>query len=298
MVSWEQDFDFYMAQIEDQPASFVIDLAAAGQAPLPTHPLLLSIRVPMLRPRADGLRDASELDELGALEDQFVEALATKVDAAYVGRTVHAGATTLYLYVPEAHRDALDDLPGLTGAPPGDYQPEWGVVDDPAWDQYLTFLAPDEYAHQSIWNRRLLKIFSEDGDQLDVAREIDHMAFFPTKEAADQAAAALAASGFRVDPPTSREQEAAADAAAADADADTADADEDDDENAEGEGADDDGGEDDPDEERWALQFHRDDVLADGRPDEFVAEILDIILPLDGTYDGWGAEQRRPEEPS
>jgi hypothetical protein len=297
MAHWEQDFDFYMAQIEDKPASFVVDLNAAAAAPLESHPLRLAIRVPMLRPRADGLRDASELDELGALEDQFVEALADKIDAIYVGRVVHDGDTTLYLYVPAEHRVAMEDLPVLTGAPPGDHEPQWGVAEDPAWDVYLELLYPDAYAHQTIWNRRLLRVFSEQGDQLDVAREIDHMAFFPTREAAEQAAAALTAAGFRVDAVTARDEEDEEDeedeqdeasAGETEDDDETEDGDETEDDDDEAEANDADG----DDDERWALQFHRDDALADGRPDDFVAEILDIILPLGGRYDGWGAEHR------
>jgi regulator of RNase E activity RraB len=41
---------------------------------------------------------------------------------------------------------------------------------------------------------------------------------------------------------------------------------------------------------RWALDFHRDERLDEGRPDGFVTEILDIVLALDGEYDGWGAQ--------
>ncbi len=324
MSRWELDFDFYLARIEDKPASFVVDLSAEAHAPVATHPLQLTIRVPMLRPRPDGLRDASELEDLGDLEDQFVEALAEKLDAIYVGRVVHDGNTLLFLYVPEEHRDALDELPALTGDPPGDYEPSWGVSDDPDWVQYSEFLAPDEYARQSIWNRRLVNIFGEKGDQLDQPREIDHLAYFPSREAAEQAAAALTAAGFRCDPITEpgEEQDEGDDAELGDeaADADeTAEADEalaeaiasanaqaaaegeddeddededDEDESDEDESDEDESDEEDENDERWGLQFHRDDALADGRPDEFVGEILDIILPLDGAYDGWGAEHR------
>jgi hypothetical protein len=257
MATWEQDFDFYMAMIEDLPASFVVDLAAAPEAPVATHTLLLSIRVEMAMRREDGLRDARELDALGALEDQFVEALEDKVDAIYIGRVVHDGNTTMFLYVPEAHRAALENLPDLTGAPAEPYLPKWAVADDPQWEHYIGFMAPDDYAQQTIWNRRLIAIFEEKGDVLDATREVDHMTYFPTKEKAEEAAVALRKNGFNTDeiaPPT---KEGA----------------------AEGDLA----------EERWGLQFHRDDMLAGGRPDEFVAEIFGIIQPLEGTYDGWGA---------
>ncbi len=259
MARWEQNFDFYVATIDGKPASFVLDLTAGEHAPVATHPLLLEIKVPMLAAREDGLRDNSELEPLGALEDQFVDALEQRLDAIYAGRVVHDGATQLFLYVPAAHRDALDDLPTLTGAPPDGYTPEWAVVDDAEWRQYLDFLAPDAYSIQSMMNRRLLAVFAENGDTLALARPIDHLAHFASKPEAERAGAALRAVGFTTDDVG---EPVAPEAAADEADAGP----------------------------RWALQFHRVDHLAEDRADEFVEEILDVILPLGGDYDGWGAE--------
>ena len=42
-------------------------------------------------------------------------------------------------------------------------------------------------------------------------------------------------------------------------------------------------------EGRFALGFHRSDTLEEAKPDFLTAEILDIVLPLDGEYDGWSA---------
>ncbi len=46
------------------------------------------------------------------------------------------------------------------------------------------------------------------------------------------------------------------------------------------------------DGDEWAVPFHREDALADGRPDQFVAEIFEILDRHGGRYDGWGAEHR------
>jgi regulator of RNase E activity RraB len=253
--TWKPDFDFYMTMIDDKPASIVVDLAAAAAAPVESHPVLLGIRVPMLKPRADGLRDGDELDALAEIEDRFTEKLVEEVDALYAGRIVHDGDTTLYYYAPLAHRQRLDDdLPAITGDP-GDYEPEWWVDDDAEWKLYDELLAPGPYDAQSIWNRRLLEVFTEKGDRLSEPREIDHMAYFPSKEQAERASAALTVAGFQCD----------------------------------------DLEEPDEDDEPWGLGFHRADALADGRPDEFVSEILDIVLEEDGDYDGWGAPHVGPE---
>lgn len=50
-------------------------------------------------------------------------------------------------------------------------------------------------------------------------------------------------------------------------------------------------------EGRFALAFHRSDTLEEGKPDHFAAEILDIVLPLDGEYDGWGAPAAKAARP-
>ncbi len=246
--TWEPDFDFYMTMIEDKPASIVLDLAAGPHIPVATHPLLLVVRIPMHQPRADGLRDATELDSLSEIEDTFTEKLAEAIDAMYAGRTVCDGDTTLYYYVPEEHRARLDDLPSITGDA-GDYEPEWTIDEDPEWNLYAELLAPGPYDLQFIWNRRLIAVFEEKGDQLDQPREIDHFADFPSKPHAERAATALRAAGFTTDDLDPPENE----------------------------------------DEPWTLQFHRSDSLGDGRADEFASQVLDIVLEHDGDYDGWGA---------
>jgi len=104
---------------------------------------------------------------------------------------------------------------------------------------------------QSVQNRRLMAARAEYEDRLEVAREVDHLAFFPDAARAKQAAAAFAKLGYRVDPLREEEEQG--------------------------------------DTKRWAVEFHRDDRLDEDRPNEITGEILDIILPLDGEYDGWGA---------
>ncbi len=249
MVPWEQDFDVYMAELDGEPASFVVDLAARSQAPVASHPLRLTLRVPMLLTRPDGLRHHDELAALGAIEDQVVDRL-TQQGAIYVGRVVHGGVTTLYFYLATAHGRAVDDLLATLGPYPEGYAVTGRTDDDPEWHQAVA-LAPGPFAEQTIWNRRLLRIFEDRGDSLEVAREVDHMAYFPSRSAAERAAIDLRTSGFRVD-----------DASEVD------------------------------DGESWGVAFHREDVLAAGRPDEFVAEIFEIIQRHDGRYDGWGAEHR------
>ena len=46
----------------------------------------------------------------------------------------------------------------------------------------------------------------------------------------------------------------------------------------------------------FALAFHRIEACRPLDVDRFVGEILEVVLPLGGTYDGWGCEvQRGPD---
>jgi hypothetical protein len=120
---------------------------------------------------------------------------------------------------------------------------------DPDWNLYRSVLAPGPYDLQRILNRRLLDFREKQGDRADLPREIDHFAYFPSQAQAQRAAAALRDAGFTTD----------------------------------------DLGPPRDDGAQWELSFHRVDSIGNDRADEFVTEVLEVILPLDGRYDGWGA---------
>lgn len=238
---WQENFAFYLTNLDGHPASFVVDLNAEPQE---SHPLRLQLRVPLLKPRPDGLRDQAELEPMGALEDRLVEAL-RGVDAIYVGRLVSRGATEFFFYVPTSASPKLDDLKGLLGELTP-YTVEYLAAEDPDWGAFTELLYPDPYSLQAIANRSLLEQLQQAGDAMTVARPIDHFAIFESAAAADEAAKRLQAAGFTTDPSSAI------------------------------------------DDGSVGLQFHRDDSLADGQADAFVAEVLDVVLPLEGSYDGWG----------
>ncbi len=119
-------------------------------------------------------------------------------------------------------------------------------------------LYPDKFSYQHMMNRRVLQQLELAEDDLTKSREIDHMAFFPSELQAKAAAEALAEAGFRVDAPRAPEKA----------------------------------------EHPWALEFHRDDACADGEADEFVDEVMELIEPHEGDYDGWGCPVQKKELPN
>lgn len=116
-------------------------------------------------------------------------------------------------------------------------------------------LFPDKFSYQHMMNRRVLRQLEAAGDDLSRVREVDHFAFFPSEALAKSAAEALGRAGFRVDAPGAPETEA----------------------------------------HTWSLAFHRDDSLANGEADELVDEVLELLEPHEGDYDGWGCPVQKKE---
>ena len=251
---WQESWEFYEAAAEKGRAFVSLDLAAAQHTPVTSHPVRLQFRVKMKKPREDGLRNEEEAEALFALEDLLVEELRSKHEALYVARALAYGFSEYFFYVPAARRDAKATIQALTPrAKP--YELEWFDEDDADWEKYVE-LFPNVYALQTIRNRALIARMTELNDQLEVARMIDHLAFFPSREQAEAASKALSAADFQVD------------AVSAPTD----------------------------DESAWGLEFHREDSCEGETPDEFCFEIIDLVAPHEGEYDGWGSPvQRAPD---
>jgi hypothetical protein len=99
-----------------------------------------------------------------------------------------------------------------------------------------------------ITNRRILRELSSRGDPLTPARPIDHRVYLPSEKAAHEATAALSKRGFVMAAPPRLSDE----------------------------------------RRGWAVDFSRSESCLPPKPDQWTSEILQIVDPLGGKYDGWG----------
>lgn len=188
-MSWEPSYDVYLTRLDGALASVVVDLHAR---PLPSHPRCVVVSTTLKVQRDDGLRDESEFDGVGRLEDQLVDTL-TQLGACFVGRVVSKGQVRFVFYLPRAP----EALPAAIEGYPLTVQD----ADEPAWSTFGRVLFPNLYELQCIFNRRLLVQLENAGDRLDVARSLDHLAFFDSTETAANASHDLKTLGFFVEPP-------------------------------------------------------------------------------------------------
>jgi uncharacterized protein (TIGR01619 family) len=188
------NWDFYLCQVEGEPASIFLDIGIANSAPLPERPFMCYVRVQMRAPRPDGLSSEDEYAELSRLEDHLTEALTKDGEVLYVGRNTSGGQRDFYFYA--ASKDHWDMRVADAMSRFAKYRFECGTQLDEDWASYFGFLFPSAEDLERIQNRRVCDALEREGDALTEPREIDHWAYFPDESSRDRFVAAILAQGF------------------------------------------------------------------------------------------------------
>lgn len=189
-------WDFYFCRIDDRPASIALDLGIAAAVPDGDRPWLISVRLPMQRPRAeDGLSSSEESPILNALEDRLNVVLAEAAGAEPIGRLTWNGLRELF-YQGRTDAGVDDALNAFAHAHP-DREVLWQTQSDPDWSHYREFLYPSPGQMRWIEDRHVVDELRKRGDQLDVPRPVDHYVYFDNAGARDRFLAAASGQGFR-----------------------------------------------------------------------------------------------------
>lgn len=200
----KDDWDFYFCEMNDAPASIMLNLSAIQRAPDADKPWLLWVWIPMRAARPDGLSSSEEAPMLFDIEDRLNKALARACQAEPVGRITGSSRRELYYYAPSGMGFEADVK--KTCAPFADYAVERGAQKDEDWKQYREVLYPSNRDMQRIQNRRVLELLEKNGDDHSIPREVDHMACFATTKDRKKFIAAAVKSGFRVQSEESSEE--------------------------------------------------------------------------------------------
>jgi uncharacterized protein (TIGR01619 family) len=173
---WEQ----VMTEVDDKPASIVVNLNAATAERMQARQQLFYLTVSLHSPTENGLPTVEENEELHALLLALVNPLARQHDAQLTGHATTDGARTFYFYLsqPDGLNDSLERLLGDFGQYTWKYQ----VEAEPMWETYFDFLRPTPEELQIIYNNRVLHSMQEHGDTLTAPRRVDHWAYLPDAE--------------------------------------------------------------------------------------------------------------------
>lgn len=191
-----EDWDAYLLETSDGPASFFVDLNAEDEQSA-TRPLLCRVSIRLREPSEYGLASRKEDEVLFRLEDALESRLAEACGAQYVGRATSGGVRVYFFYCPRGTQPESTIRDCVRAF--RDYRENVALEDDPDWRHYSEFLYPDPINLQCIRNRRVLQILTDNGDQLTQPRRVDHWLYFADRAAAERFRSYAAQLSFEVE---------------------------------------------------------------------------------------------------
>lgn len=171
-------WEVYFCHIEDQPAFVSVDLALADIAPVASKPNLMEVAVALQTTDETGFPEAEKWGMLEKIEDVVVQLLEDKLDALFVGKTLHSGKRGLYFYSDQVLQ--LESCVEAVKQKFPDYLLVSQATEDKDWEIYFQLLYPDDESMQRIQNTRVMQHLEAQGDQAFVPRKIKHWLYFKT----------------------------------------------------------------------------------------------------------------------
>jgi Regulator of ribonuclease activity B/Family of unknown function (DUF695) len=181
---WTEAWRTYPGTYTNAPAVWAVDLGVLALAPVSALPVRMDVFVGVTSDD-DGLpTDGAQIAEL----EDAVRAAAARLGGVYVGRVASAGVCRFAAHIPVEPTTpiTLSDFPTAPVATA--YDPHWAFVRD--------VLGPDERQLRLLEDLDMVEVLQGQGDPLGTPREVAHVAFFPARSAAEEAAAVLRADGF------------------------------------------------------------------------------------------------------
>ena len=175
----KQNWNFYMCRVDDKPASIRLNLALSNIAPVEDYKHRISIFIKMNNPTDDGLSSNEEYPMLCDIEDEVIDRLET-LENIFAGTVKTQGRLEFYVFTKnpekseELCKEAFKKFPN--------YQWKSYIDEDREWDFYFDFLYPDVYSYHAIMNRSVIENLTNQGDNLEKEREIDHWLYFSSEE--------------------------------------------------------------------------------------------------------------------
>jgi hypothetical protein len=187
---------FFPCQMGEHRASIFYDHGIRESIDTIAPPHLLKARVAFKQSKPDGMPANEEFKKLTALEDAL-QALVQQHESIYVGRVTVDGHRHFYIYTPDSEAAWAARLDTL-GASHG-YPLAFAFQSDESRDGYWRELFPTEDDWQVIKDLGVIEALQKEGDDGTASRQIDHWAYFPSQDTAEQFGGWAKGSGYTVD---------------------------------------------------------------------------------------------------
>ena len=196
MVSSFDNFDYYLASLDQMPFHVGVDMQLRDQTPQPDLPYRAHIRLELNHPTVDGLATLEEVALLREVEQQILGVLPAE-SFKLVAHVTHRSARTMIVYMRDEPIDDSDIVKSILGATESHAIRVIYEV-DPEWTEYRDVLYPSERFEHQIRDRHVLDRFEKEGDDCARNHEIEPRFSGLEQEAAEKLKADLEEKGFKV----------------------------------------------------------------------------------------------------
>ena len=194
----DEQWDVYMAQYEKGVGSTVINMGLKSKAPDKNFRFLLSTGVHFNDCTSDGFPSQAEFQKLYVVSDSVNRLVQLSVSNIMAGTFTYQCERKDYYYIKDTNhiRQKLSVL--YKEQFPG-YQPIINIREDASWEEYLTFLYPNEETIEYMNNEKVLTKLQEAGDKLEKERPVDHWLYFSNAKSRDSFIVYAKAKGFKIE---------------------------------------------------------------------------------------------------
>jgi len=191
------NWDTYIMDADNRPASVVVDLGFGGSEVAKERPNVIIVSIRLLAVLQNGMPSEKESKVLDEVEDSLVGKLGEGLQALYTGRFTKNGKRDYYFYSNDTSNyrswvaEALKRYPVF----------KWMAVARPDKEKsdYFNVLYPTSKEMERLQNRRVVDELKEKGDVLTAPRRVDHFVFFKTEAERKKYAAIVQDSGFVIE---------------------------------------------------------------------------------------------------
>lgn len=192
----QEVWESYMKPIDGHPAAVAFNAEAAETLPDDELGTVGFVKLRLNTPVTEGLLSEEEAGDIGFVEDQLeMQSLRYRI-GKYVGRIITNSEAHFIFYLkydfewPDVVHAAMEQFPQYTF--------EFGARLDGEREVYRKLLFPTAREWQMIHNHHTSDRLAAAGDNLRLARAIEHHAYFETPQQRDMFVSQIEKEGFRV----------------------------------------------------------------------------------------------------
>ncbi len=192
----QEYWEIYMKNLEGEVASVLFNAGISLDIDefMGTYPTVAFVKLILKEPKENGLLSKHEESKILFLEDKLEASMLKFRIGRYVGRIITNGSVTFIYYLQFTYN--WQDFLEFALKESSHYEMTSGFSQDSEWNYYKNLLYPTPKEWQLIQNHKVCKTLIESGDNLKVARAIEHKLFFGDESKKEELIEELKRDGF------------------------------------------------------------------------------------------------------